>query len=265
MKIGIIGGGNMGLALYKGLSRSGEYDDKDFIISEINEKTFDNIKANYNLEITNDNNYLVENSDIIVLAVTPNMIETVLTEIDRRLNSEKLIVSFAAGMEIARLASYVTDKSVKIVRTMPNIPLSIGKGMTSVAFNENCTEEDKDNVFKIFNSCGIVKELEERLFNLMTALTGSGPALIFVFLEALADGAVKCGLSRDDAYLAAAQVMNGSSNLYLESRTHPGVLKDNVCSPGGTAIEAITTLEKNAFRYAVIDAIEKCAEKAGKM
>ncbi|HHW93561.1 MAG TPA: pyrroline-5-carboxylate reductase [Clostridiaceae bacterium] len=265
MKIGIIGGGNMGLALFKGMTKSGEYDERDFIISDINEKTLENIKKNFDPDVTNVNAYLVEHSDIIVLAVVPNMIETVLTEIDRTLSSDHIIISFAAGVEIARLTSYLTDKSLKIVRAMPNIPMSVGKGMTSVAFNDNCTDEDKDTVFKIFNSCGIVKEQEERLFNLMTALTGSGPALIFVFLEALADGAVKCGLSRDDAYLAAAQLMNGSSNLFLESKTHPGILKDNVCSPGGTAIEAIATLEKNSFRYAVIEAIEKCAEKAGKM
>ncbi|MGI6508369.1 MAG: pyrroline-5-carboxylate reductase [Saccharofermentanales bacterium] len=265
MKIGIIGGGNMGLALLKGMTKSGEFDEREFIISDINEKTLEKIKLNYDSKTTNDNNYLVENSEIIVLAVVPNMIETVLAEVDSKLSSDQIIISFAAGVKIERLASYLSEKSIKIVRAMPNIPMSVGKGMTSVAFNDNCTEEDKETVFKIFNSCGIVKEMEERLFNLMTALTGSGPALVFVFLEALADGAVKCGLSRDDAYLAAAQVMNGSSNLYLESRTHPGVLKDNVCSPGGTAIEAVTALEKNSFRYAVIEAIEKCAEKAGKL
>lgn len=255
----------MGLALLKGMSNSGEYDEKEFIISDVNEKTLEHIRANFSAETTNDNVYLAHNSRIIVLAVIPSMIETVLDEIDSRLNSSKLIISFAAGVGIARLASYITDKRVRIVRAMPNIPLSIGKGMTSVAFNEFCTAEDKETVFKLFNSCGIAKEIEERLFNLMTALTGSGPAFMFVFLEALADGAVRCGLSRDDAYLAAAQVMNGSSNLYLESRTHPGILKDHVCSPGGTAIEAVTVLEKNSFRHAVIEAIEKCVEKAGKM
>lgn len=265
MKIGIIGGGNMGLALLKGMTKSGEYDEKDFIVSARSNKTLENLKVNYSARITDDNIYLVENSDIVVLAIPPHMIETVLTEINCKLNSDKLIISFAAGMDIAKLTSYITDKRVKIVRAMPNIPMSVGKGMTSVAFNENCTKKDKDTTFEIFNSCGMVKELEERLFNAMTALTGSGPALIFVFLEALADGAVKCGINRDDAYLAAAQVMNGSSQLYLEFKTHPGVLKDRVCSPGGTTIEAVTALEKNSFRYTVIEAIEKCADKAGKM
>ncbi len=265
MKIGIIGGGNMGRALLKGLIRSGQYDEKDIIISDINEKTLENIRANYSSEATNDNIYLVDHAEIIVLAIVPNLVKTVLAEIDDKLNSEKLIIYFAAGTEIAQVESYIRDKKVKIIRAMPNIPLSVGRGMTSVAFNRNCTNEDKDKVLKIFNSCGMVKELEERLFDTMTALTGSGPAFMFVFMEALADAAVRHGLSRDDAYLAVAQVMNGSSMLYLESRIHPGVLKDRVCSPGGTAIEAVTTLDKKSFRYAVIEAIEKCVEKAEKM
>ncbi len=265
MKIGIIGGGNMGLALFKGMTKSGEFDKNDFIISDINERTLKTIQTNYNLETTRDNVYLVEHSDVIVLAVVPNMVETVLTEIDSKLNPDQILISFAAGMEIARFTSYLKDKCVKIVRAMPNIPMSIGKGMTSVAFNEHCTEQDKETVFSIFNSCGMVLEIEERLFNAMTALAGSGPALVFVFMEALADGAVKCGISRDDAYLAAAQVLNGSSKLYLDSKTHPGELKDRVCSPGGTTIEAVSVLEKNSFRHAVIEAIDKCAEKAGKM
>lgn len=265
MKIGIIGCGNMGLALLKGMLQSGKYDEKDFIVSDINEKALENIKAKYGSDTTNDNTYLVEKSNIIVLAVVPNIIASVLAEIDSKLNSDKLIISFAAGTEIARLTSYITDKGVKIVRAMPNIPISVGKGMTSVAFNEHCTDEDKETALTIFNSCGMAIEQEERLFDTMTALTGSGPALMFVFMEALADAAVRHGLGRDDAYLAVAQVMNGSANLYLESRTHPGVLKDNVCSPGGTAIEAVTTLDKKSFRYAVIEAIEKCVEKAGRM
>ncbi len=265
MKIGIIGSGNMGVALFKGMLKSGKYNEKDFIISDKNKKNLENLKVNYNSETTSDNIYLAENSKIIVLAVKPNMIEAVLTEINSRLNSEKLIVSFAVGIELARLASYIADKNVKIVRTMPNTPMSVGEGMTSVAFNENFTQQDKDTIFKMFESCGRVKELEERLFNVMSALTGSGPALMFEFMEALADGAVRYGLKRDDAYLAAAQVMNGSAKLYLESKTHPGILKDNVCSPGGTTIEAVAALEKNSFRYAVMEAIEKCVEKAGKM
>ncbi len=265
MKIGIIGGGNMGFSLFKGMVKSGEYAEGDFIISDKSEKTLENIGANYNPELTNDNIYLVENSGIIVLAVKPNMIETVLREIDSKLSSDKLIISFAVGLEIARLESYITKKGIKIVRTMPNIPIAVGEGMTSLAFNKNFTEEDKEKVFKIFASCGVVRELEERLFNTMSALTGSGPALMFMFMEALADGAVRYGLGRDLAYLAAAQVMKGSAELYLESKTHPGALKDNVCSPGGTTIEAVTALEKNGFRYAAMEAIEKCVEKAGKM
>lgn len=265
MKIGIIGGGNMGTALFKGMLKSGVYDENDFIISDKNEKALENIKAGYNPESTNDNVYLAENSDIIVLAVKPNVIKTVLVEIDGELNTGKIIISLAVGIEIARLASYITDKNVKIVRAMPNIPMSVGEGMTSVAFNENFSEKDKDTVFKIFKSCGMVKELEERLFNTMSALTGSGPALMFEFIEALADGVVRYGLNRDDAYMAAAQVMKGSAGLYLESGTHPGILKDSVCSPGGTTIEALTALEKNSFRYAVMEAMEKCIEKADKM
>ncbi len=265
MKIGIIGGGNMGFALFKGMVKSGEYAERDFIISDKSEKALENIKASYNPEITSDNIYLVENSEVIVLAVKPDIIEAVLKEIDAKLSSDKLIISFAVGVEIARLASYVTDKSIKIVRTMPNIPISVGEGMTSLAFNENFSEEDKAKVFKIFSSCGMVRELEERLFNVMSALTGSGPALMFMFMEALADGVVRYGMSRDLAYLAGAQVMKGSSELYLESKTDPGVLRGNVCSPGGTTIEAVTALEENSFRYAVIEAIEKCVEKAGRM
>lgn len=265
MKIGIIGGGNMGLALFQGMVRSEEYSEKDFIISAKREATRLTIKAYCDAEVTVDNVYLADNSEVIVLAVKPNMIETVLREIDAKLSSGKIIISFAVGLEIARLMSYVTDKSLKIVRTMPNTPIAVGEGMTSLAFNENFTEEDKEKVFKIFGSCGVVRELEEKLFNTMSALTGSGPALMFMFMEALADGAVRYGLSRDLAYLAAAQVMKGSAELYLESKTHPGILKDNVCSPGGTTIEVVTALEKNSFRYAAMEAIEKCVEKAGKM
>lgn len=259
-KIGFIGVGNMGLSILLGMLKSEVISKHNLFVYDIkysSDVPSDILKAENIKE-------LVEKSDVIILAVKPNMFSKILNEVkgaDKY--NVKSYISIAAGITTDYIKEILGD--VKITRVMPNLALSVGEGMTVVCPYENIANDELDVVEQIFNSCGKMKILPESYINKAIAINGSAPAYVFMFIEALADAGVKNGLTRDDAYFIAAQTVLGSAKMVLETGINPAHLKDMVCSPAGTTIEAVIELENKGFRNAVISAVHKCTEKAEKM
>lgn len=264
MKIGFIGCGNMGSAMVGGMIKSKVVNKEDVTVSSKTEGTLNNLKNKFGVSATLDNKEVVLKSDIIILAVKPYMYEGVIKEISDVVTDEKIIVTIAAGVTIEKVTNWF-NKKIKLIKTMPNTPALVGEAMTAMCANEKITDEELQQVISIFQSFGRVELLAEKDFHGFTALCGSSPAYVFMFIEAMADAAVKQGIQRKKAYNLAAQAVLGSAKMVLETGIHPGELKDMVCSPGGTTIEAVAELEKSGFRAAVINAIEKCEEKSKKM
>lgn len=262
--IGFIGCGNMGSAMVGGIINSGFKNASDIIISDRTEESLNKLKEELNVRTTLSNIEVAEEADILFLAVKPNMYKVVIDEIKTALKKEKIIVTIAAGISIDNMENWLGE-GFKIIRTMPNTPALVGEAMSAICANSNVTKEELSYIIDIFNSFGKSVELAEKDFHGFTALCGSSPAYIFMFIEAMADGAVKLGIPRAKAYTMAAQSLVGSAKMVLETGKHPGELKDMVCSPAGTTIDAVASLEKNRFRSTVIEAIDKCAEKSIKM
>ncbi|MGL4772148.1 MAG: pyrroline-5-carboxylate reductase, partial [Clostridium sp.] len=262
--IGFIGCGNMGKAILSGIVNKKFEEPSNIIVSRTNKNELDKLKEEFNINITLNNKEVAEKSDIVILAVKPNMYKKIIEEVKESFKKDAIIVSIAAGLEVNTLTSWIGENS-KVVRTMPNTPAMVGEGMTAICGNKNLTSGELEYIKNLFLSLGEVEELEEKNFDAFTALCGSSPAYVFMFIEAMADGAVKLGIPRNKAYKMAAQTLLGSSKLLLETGKHPGELKDMVCSPGGTTIDAVAELERNSFRWNVISAMEVCANKSKSM
>ena len=263
-KIGFIGCGNMGSAMVGGLIKSGFVNKEDLIISTKTESSAKRLEEELEVNITLDNREVVNASDVIFLAVKPYMYKAVIEEIKEVLSTNKLIVTIAAGVSIKDMEDWLGD-GYKVIRTMPNTPALVGEAMSAICINKNVSKEELEYTCNLFKSFGEYVELDEKDFHGFIALCGSSPAYVFVFIEAMADAAVKLGIPRAKAYRMAAQSVLGSAKMVLDTGKHPGELKDMVCSPGGTTIEAVAELEKQGFRNAVIEALVKCAEKSKSM
>ena len=263
-KIGFIGCGNMGQAMIGGIVKSGITTPENIIVSDMNENFLTSVKNKYNINTTTNNTEVSSFSDILILSVKPNIYENVIKEIAPTVKENVLIVTIAAGISID-FVEKTFAKAIKVIRTMPNTPALVGEGMSALSKNDKVTEEELKEVISIFESFGKAEVIDERLMDSIPAISGSSPAYVFMFIEALADGAVLRGMPRDKAYKFAAQAVLGSAKMVLETGEHPGALKDKVCSPGGTTIDAVYSLEKNNFRGAVISAMESCTKKAMEM
>ena len=262
MNIGIIGIGNMGGSILKGLVESEAINAENINIFEINKMLIKKIK--YNINVFSSEIELVQNSDIIILAVKPNIMSQVLEKIKTVLDDSKIVLSIAAGISIDYIEKII-GKDKKIVRTMPNTPDQVLEAMTAVSFNDRIDENDKYLITRILECFGKSVEIEEKLMHAYTGISGSLPAYVYMFIEALADGGVLEGISRDKAYEIISQTILGSAKIVLETKKHPGQLKDEVTSPGGTTIEAVKVLENGNFRGTVIEAVRACTEKSKKM
>ena len=260
-KIGFIGCGNMGSAMVGGLIKSGFVSADDIIVSTKTEASSKKLKNEFNIATTLDSKGVAKESETIILAVKPNMYKNIVEEIKDELTKEKLIITIAAGIEIAHMEEWLGE-DFKIIRTMPNTPALVGEAMSAVCPNKNVLEEDLQYCINIFESFGECEVLEEKYFDGFIAVAGSSPAYVFMFIEAMADGAVKLGIPRVKAYKMAAQSVLGSAKMVLDTGKHPGELKDMVCSPAGTTIDAVVELEKLGLRNSVIQAMDKCAEKS---
>jgi len=264
MKLGIIGAGNMGSSILKGVTSSNFLENKNIAIFDLNKEKIEELSKEYGVKKAENENELTKESDILILSVKPNIIPKVLDKIKDDLSEKTIVLSIAAGISIDFIENIIgTDK--KVIRTMPNTPAQVMEGMTAVVFNENMNEEEKKDIFKILDSFGKSIEIEEKLIHTFTGIAGSLPAYVYMFMEALADGGVLEGMPRDKAYEIIAQTVKGSAEMLLKTGKHPGVLKDEVTSPAGTTIEAVNILENGNFRGTVINAVKACVEKSKKM
>lgn len=255
-KIGFIGSGNMGEALINGLIVSGSSAPDNIICSDIRQEQLERLEATYGIQTTMDNTAVVQQSDIIIYAIKPQIMAQVILETAAHLDMSKLIISIAAGVPMVAIENCL-DRDLRLIRVMPNVAVAVNEGAAAIAAGKHAKADDIQLTMDIFNSvgkCVFIKENE--LLDAVTGLSGSGPAYIFMIVEALADAGVKVGLSRQDAQFLASQTVLGAAKLLLETGTHPGQLKDSVTSPGGTAIVGLHTLEKGGLRTTMINAVE---------
>ena len=261
-KVGFIGAGNMAEALIKGLLISKVFNKKEITASDISEERESYISKKYGVNINKNNKALVKESEIVILSVKPNNIKTVVKEISSGLSTNKILISIAAGMTTSIIGKAL-GKNSKVVRVMPNTPALVLEAASAIYFGSKLNEKDKEQVQKIFGAIGKTFTVEkEELMNGITALSGSGPAFVSLFIEALSDGGVKTGLPRDTALQLAVQTVLGTAKLISEENIHPAALKDMVSSPAGTTIEGLAELEVNGFRGNVISAIEAAERRS---
>lgn len=261
MKLGFIGCGNMANAMIGGIIKNGLYKPEEIIVSDAVEASL--IKAAQDLKVntTGDNKEVVEKADIVVLSVKPQFYETVIGEICKEIRDQQLVITIAPGKTLKWLDERF-GKPVKTIRCMPNTPALVGEGITGICQNEYVTAEELETAGKILNCFGSYEVVPEHLMDVVVSVSGSSPAYVFMFIEAMADAAVADGMPRAQAYKFAAQSVLGSAKMVLETGKHPGELKDMVCSPAGTTIEAVRVLEEKGFRSSVIEAMKACAEKS---
>ena len=254
MKYGFIGCGNMGGAIARALSGK----TKDIVVSDRSGKA-KTLAAELGVRYS-DNTAIAENCDRIFLAVKPHMMKDMLLPLRETLIQRKpLLVTMAAGLEIRQIEEFV-GTHLPVIRIMPNTPTGVGKGVIPYCANDLVTRETLENWLEDMTPCGLLDALEERLMDAASALSGSGPAYLYLMLEAMADGGVACGLPRAKAMEYAAMTMAGAAEMYLNTHQHPGALKDAVCSPGGSTIAGVQVLEERGFRGAAMDCV--CAAYA---
>ena len=259
-KIGFIGVGNMGLPMLMGAVRVFGKESLLFNCVRVERKEFINQKTGVNF--ANNNKELVQSCKYIVLAVKPQFFHEVYADIKDSLTTEHILISAAAGITIAAMKEAL-GVSVRVVRSMPNTPALVGEGMTAVCYSKDeYTKVEKELLHRFFEAFGKYEEFEEGYINAVICASGSSPAYVYMFIEALADSAVKYGIPREKAYKLTAQAVLGAAKMVLETGEHPGKLKDQVCSPGGTTIAAVAALEESGFRNAVMKATDACYEKA---
>lgn len=260
-KIGFIGCGNMAKAMIGGIVAKKAALPEEIIASRRSKEALSEIAKVFGICTTVSNIEAAKESEIVVLAVKPYMYEAVINEIKPYITDNQIILTIAPGKSLEWLkAQFGFD--AKIVRTMPNTPALVGEGMTAVVPNEFVTNEDLTKVMNILESFGKAQIVTEGVMGAVTAVSGSSPAYVFMFIEAMADAAVAEGMTRDAAYKFAAQAVLGSAKMVLDTGMHPGELKDMVCSPGGTTIQAVRVLEEKGMRSSVIEAMTACAQKA---
>ncbi|MCF8008794.1 MAG: pyrroline-5-carboxylate reductase [Halanaerobiales bacterium] len=255
MKLCIIGLGKIGTAMVHGILNSKLYSKEEIIGCDINVKNLKDNKKYENIETINDNVDGAKRADAILLAVKPQVIDHVLEEVSEAVKG-KLVISIAAGISNSHLKEKL-PLDVRTIRVMPNTPILVKAGISAVAAGRNATQDDIKLVYKIFSGVGQVVKVDEKLMDAITGLSGSGPAFIYIMIEALADGGVLTGISRELAIKLTAQTMLGSAKMVLETKNHPGLLKDMVPSPGGTSIRGIEVLEKHGIRGILIDAVKE--------
>jgi pyrroline-5-carboxylate reductase len=258
-KIGVIGVGNMGTALIRGWVQAGLAKPTEIFIADTATERVQALHRELGLQ-TADNQQVAARADIVLLAVKPQVMPEVLVELQSQLDASRLVISIAAGIPLSLLADILP--TARLMRVMPNTPTLVQAGMAAVAKGPRTEAADLELTCQLFDAVGRSVVVDEKLMDAVTGLSGSGPAYVFLFLEALADGGVKMGLPRQTALLLAAQTILGAASLFLETQEHPGSLKDMVTSPGGTTIAGLHALEKGGFRGLVMNAVESAAKRS---
>lgn len=260
-KLGFIGCGNMASAMMGGIIKKHIIEASDIIASDVMRSNLEHAKNTMNINITEDNIEVVKQSKIVVLSIKPQYYEEAIYQIKESIQKDQIIVTIAPGKTLDWLAKHLGEQ-VKIVRTMPNTPALVGEGMTGVCHNKLVTKEELEYICEMLEGFGKVEVVNENLIDAVVSVSGSAPAYVFMFIEAMADAAVAEGMPRQQAYRFASQAILGSAKMVLETRKHPAELKDMVCSPGGTTIEAVRVLEEKGLRSAVMEAMKACTSKA---
>jgi pyrroline-5-carboxylate reductase len=261
-KLCFLGCGNMGEALVSGLVQSGSARPENIICTDIREERLQELSARYGVRTTPSNVEAVQQSQVVIYAVKPQLMAEVLKETAGELDMSKLVISIAAGVPLRAIESLL-QKELRLIRVMPNIAASVKESATAISAGKHAEKEDIALAMAIFNSVGKAVFLRENyLMDAITGLSGSGPAYLFIIVDALADAGVKMGLSRKDAQFLAAQTVMGAAKMLMETGEHPGQLKDRVTSPGGTAIAGIHTLEKGGLRTTLINAVEAATQRS---
>jgi pyrroline-5-carboxylate reductase len=260
-QVGILGTGNMGEALIHGLLYGHLCRPEQIFCSDVRAEKLKAIREKYGVKSTSHNVEVVKQSDIVILAVKPQIMKQVVEEIAKYLDLSKLIISIAAGVPLNAIEA-CARKDLKLIRVMSNICVSVREGVSTIAGGKHALKEDLMMAKTIFDSVGKSLFIEEGLLDAVTGLSGSGPAYIFLIIDALADAGVKVGLSRDDALILASQTVLGAAKMLIETGEHPGKLKDMVTSPGGTAIAGLHTLEEGGLRTTLINAVEVATQRS---
>lgn len=257
MKISCIGTGAMGGAIMRAICK--KYDVKNIKVTDKNVELGKAFANETGATFVSTNKEVLD-ADYIFLAVKPQFLSDVFAEIAGSIPTNAVVISMAAGVKLEKLENWAPK--ARFVRMMPNVCAQIGQAMIAITYNENIKAEEAATVKEILSSAGKVEQVPEKLMDCVTAVSGSGPAFVFMFIEALADAAVRCGMPRSQAYTYAAQTVYGSAGMVLENGQHPAILKDMVCSPAGTTIEGVAALEKNNFRNAVIEAVTAACNRS---
>lgn len=265
MKIGFIGLGNMASALIGGMLAQQKIRPEDILGSSKTEATAARIKKTLRIDARVDNLRVARESDILFLATKPVMFPTVIAQIRDEVREGTLVVSIAIGVDLNYLKKTFDRPDLKFVRCMSNAPALVLEGCTGICVGEEVSDNELAGIVELMESLGRVSVVPERLMNVVVGVSGSSPAYVFMFMEALADAAVAGGMPRQQAYEFAAQSVLGSAKLMLETGLHPGVLKDMVCPPGGATMQAVKVLEEKGFRGAVMDAVDACVHKSRNM
>ena len=262
--IGFLGAGKMATALAKGFVHAGMAAAEDIMASDVSEAACAAFAQAVGARTTAFNPDVLQFAEVLVLAVKPNQVNSVLQDVRSQFRDEHLLISIAAGVPLARLEAALGN-SARVVRVMPNTPALVGASASAFALGQAATTEDAKLVQQLLSAVGVAYQVKENLLDAVTGLSGSGPAYAFLMIEALSDGGVAAGLARDIATKLAAQTLLGSAKLLLETGLHPGALKDMVTSPGGTTIEGLYELEKGGLRAALISAVRAAAEKSQRL
>jgi pyrroline-5-carboxylate reductase len=260
--IGFVGAGNMAETLLSGLISTNLSKPSNIICSDVRKDRLEELKETYGINITTDNSEAIRSSQIVIYAIKPQIMAEVIKETAPVLDASKLIISIAAGVPMAAIESLI-HKDLRLIRAMPNLCVAVQEGATAIAAGAHAKKEDIDQAMAIFSSVGRCVFLKENnLMDAVTGLSGSGPAYIFMIVDALADAGVKMGLSRQEARILSSQTVMGAAKMLLETKIHPGELKDMVTSPGGTAIAGLHTLEKGGLRTTLINAVEAATKRS---
>ena len=254
----------MAEAMIAGLLQGTQVEAAQVVASDVAPSRLDRLERTYGIRTARSNQEAVVGADMIVLAVEPQVLDEVLIEIASVVKVSQLVVSVAAGYPLARIARHLAG-SQRIVRAMPNTPSTIREGVTALAYEVGLSSEDAAIARALFEPVGKVVEVAERHMDVVTGLSGSGPAYVYVMIEALADGGVKMGLPRETAQLLAAQTVAGASRLVIDSHVHPAILKDRVASPGGTTIAGVHALDQGRFRATIMSAVEAASVRSSEL
>ena len=262
-KVTIIGGGNMGGAILHGLMK-GDMEAKDLLLVEIRDDIRREYERQYGISTTSSIDDAIQKSDVLILAVKPQIMGETLTTLKKQLDPKTLVISVAAGISISFIEHKLGDTQ-PVCRTMPNIAAKVGASATAMCFNRHVSDSQKALSLKLVSAIGMVVEVDESRIDAVTGLSGSGPAYVFLMVEALADGGVLKGLTRDTATKLAVQTVYGASSMLRETEDHPALLREQVTSPGGTTAEGLFKLEQGGFKHLLIDAVNAAAEKSAKL